>query len=176
MAAKLYNNNRPINEVLARIANSTLDTMRYNFAMQHVWPYELYPGFAEVNKKRKAKGLWYATGEGLKSFSTRFNATPGNESIYFSYNDYLRYVDIGVGQGTTADEVSTARKARKNRRYTSRWDRAEGRSHRPSIMMEMRHVATLLGEFFQDYYGMDGVAKVYPVFEKMENNPIVLTV
>lgn len=145
------------------MGRETISRLRHNFVIQKIWPTEVYPGYAEKNAKKKGvPGAWYSTGEGIKSFEFEVMSTEdGNETIRFQYNRYLRYVDIGVGAGTTAEDVDRGKKARYNKRYLRIWDRSRGRSHRPSIMMEMQHRQGALGMFLQNYYGREVEAQLY---------------
>lgn len=148
---------------MRNMGRETISRLRHNFVIQKIWPTEVYPGYAEKNAKKKGvPGAWYSTGEGIKSFEFEvMSAEDGNETIRFQYNRYLRYVDIGVGAGTTAEDVDRGKKARYNKRYLRIWDRSRGRSHRPSIMMEMRHRQGALGMFLQNYYGREVEAQLY---------------
>ena len=135
--------------------------------MQHVWPTEIYPGFAAINAIRKSHGEWAATGEGAKSFEgTLISAdeASGFVTMAVRYNDYLQYVDIGVGAGRKSEDVERGRKVRYKNRYTQ-WQPRSGKSHRPAIMPEIRHLATRLSDYTADFYGNKFEYDVYETFE-----------
>lgn len=128
-----------------------------NMHTQRVWPTEVYKGYAQVNEIRKKRGQWNSTGAGFQSFRTSVVANaPENVSVIFSFLDYLRYVDIGVGQGTHAEDVERGRNANFKRRYISSWNRRENRSHRPFLMMELRHLGKRIEDYLTNYYGYKG--------------------
>lgn len=96
MAVQIEKPRRPINVVLRSFARQSVQAMEQGFRTQHVWPYEIYPGFAKINAIRKARAMrggkdWFATGEGLKSFQYEvMSAAQGNETIRIEFNHYLR--------------------------------------------------------------------------------------
>ena len=146
-----------LNRMAELFLEQALTQLKINTGTQHVWPSEIYPGFRLVNEERRKHGGWYSTGEGENSFEGKFLRRAGEKDTHLimevSYNDYLSYVDIGVGAGTKAEDVERGKKARYNQRYTNKWDRKEGRSHRPAMMMELRHLQTRLRNYLADYYG-----------------------
>ena len=122
MAVQIEKPRRLVNVVLRSFARQSVQTLEQNFRTQHIWPTEIYPGFAAVNAARKRRGEWYATGRGARSFTYEvMSATQGNETIRIEYNHYLRFVDMGVGQGRSWEDVEHSRKARFRRRYVSIW-------------------------------------------------------
>lgn len=167
MAVQLHKPTRPVNEVLKRFAQDAMEAVRTNFGAQHIWPVEIYPGFAAINAQRKKRGQWYATGRGSRSFHYSVSAQEGHETISISYIDYLRYVDMGVGKGRSYADVQNERKARHNRRYVSFWDTHSGDTHRPAIMMEMRHVQGRMQRYFEDYIGREGEMLITKTFEEL---------
>ena len=147
----------PLNEVVTLYARQSAIQIQTNMRTQHIWPTELYPGYSAINEKRKKLGQWHSTGRGVNSFHFFVQATePDNATVMFTFLDYLRYVDIGVGQGTKADDVERGRNANFKRRYVSSWNRREGRSHRPAIMMELRHLGKRIEDYLTNYYGYKG--------------------
>ena len=64
----------PLRYVAQTFLDQTLDQIQRNLEVQHVWPTEIYPGFAAINeiRRRRAGGNhangWFADGEGAKSF------------------------------------------------------------------------------------------------------------
>lgn len=129
---------------------------------QCIYPKEVYNGYAVVNQKRKEMGQWYSTGEGAKSFAGRIieAGEEGKVTMAFLFNDYLRFVDMGVGQGTTYEDVESGKKARFQTRYVSKWDRKSGKSQRPAIMMELRHLQQRIANYLVDFYGYEGEVKL----------------
>ena len=165
MAVQIEKPRRPINVVLRSFARQSVQTLEQNFRTQHIWPTEIYPGFAAINQQRKERGNWYATGRGARSFTYEVMATtPGNETIRIEYNHYLRFVDMGVGQGRTWEDVEHTRKARFRRRYVSIWATRDGDTHRPAIMMEMRHLEGRMQRYLEDYYGREISTQIYRTF------------
>lgn len=154
----------PIGKPVMRLNNAmnlffeqTLVQLKANYLTQHIWPSEIYPGFAEVNRKRKEKGDWYSTGEGYKSFEGKIIKKPSSKSNHLiasiRYNDYLSYAELGVGAGTKHGTVDRSKKANFKVRYARVWDRKEGKSHRPAILMEARHLQTRMRDYYADYVG-----------------------
>ncbi len=132
----------------------TMNQLRINLVTQYIYPMEVYRGYAAINQKRKEMGQWYSTGEGAKSFDGDWQAyTDGQVGMKFMFADYLRFVDMGVGQGTKADDVDSSRSARYKTRYTRKWNRLQGKSQRPALMMELRHLQTRLDNYLSDFYG-----------------------
>ena len=174
MAVQISTPQRPVNVVLRSFARQAATALRRNLATQHVFPYEVYPGYKQVNEERKKKGMWYSTGEGYKSIQTRVVSTPGNETIVLSFRDYLRYVDMGVGLGRTFEEVRHEKKARYNKRYIAFWDTNYKDTHRPTIMMEARHVQARMQKYFEDYYGRELHTTIYRTFSGLSSLDITV--
>ncbi len=169
MATQIETPRRPINVVLRSFARQSVQQIRRDFRTQHIWPYEIYPGFAKVNEERKKRGDWYATGNGIDSFQYEvMSSSEGNETIRIEFLSYLRFVDIGTAGGRKADTVSRDRKARYNRRYVRIWDSRDGETHRPSIMREMRHIQSRMQRYLEDYYGREVIVKTYRTFSGMK--------
>lgn len=168
MAVKWRDTRRPMNTVLQEFVNDALYQLQANMATQAIWPMEVYHNYSEVNESRKARHRWYSTGEGARSFNGRVLSADrkgGNVALEFSFNDYLRYADLGVGQGTSAKDVERGKKANYARRYTRSWNRRVGHSQRPAIAMEFRHVQSRMTGYLQDFYGMEVQAMIIPAFE-----------
>ena len=148
----------PLNNVIGMFTKQAETQLLLNVRTQHVWPTEIYSGFGAINEMRRRRRQWNATGKGAKSFKgTVVSAdSPDNVTVVFSFNDYMQYVDIGVGAGTSAEDVERAKNAKYKSRYTSKWNRREGRSHRPAIMPEMRHLERRIQRYLTDYYGYEG--------------------
>ena len=148
-----------------------LRQLKINTETQCIFPKEIYSGFRAINDARGARGQWHAEGEGVNSFKGRIvNDTPEGWTYEFTYNDYMRFVDMGVGQGTTYEDVESGKKARFQTRYISKWDRKSGKSQRPAIMMELRHLQQRIANYLVDFYGYEGEVKLINTFE--EASPI----
>jgi len=147
----------PLGEVINTYAKQSATQLEVNYRTQHVWPTEVYSGYRAINEMRRRYGQWHSTGEGAKSFRYSVNGSnPDDIVVVFSFNDYLRYADIGVGQGVKAFDVERSKKANFKRTYTSKWNRDRGRSHRPFLMMEMRHLQRRMENHLVNYYQYRG--------------------
>jgi hypothetical protein len=157
----------PLKYVAKMFLDQTIDQLKRNMEVQHVWPTEIYPGFAAINAIRKAHGEWYATGQGAKSFEgslIQADEQTGFVTLAVRYNDYMQYVDIGVGIGRKAEDVERGKKVRYQNRYTS-WKPSSGKSHRPGIMPELRHLATRLSDYTASFYGNKFEYDIYETYE-----------
>lgn len=147
----------PIDSVINLFVSQAKMQLIANMRTQRVWPTEVYAGYSAVNEKRRVFGQWNSTGAGIRSIMAHVTASqPDRVAVMFTLNDYLRYVDLGVGQGTKADDVDRARKAYYTRRYITSWKRSDSRSHRPYLMMEIRHLQRRIQEYLTNYYGYQG--------------------
>lgn len=147
----------PARDVISDFHIQTLRQLEVNFATQHIYPYEVYPHYKEVNEARRKMGMWYSTGEGAKSLDGEIiKASESDVLLKYTFNDYLRYVDIGVGGKVSAGEVERGRNVRFRSRYVGRWNRSTGRSHRPAIMAELRHLQTRIRDYLVDFWGNEG--------------------
>ena len=167
----------PLRYVAQMFMDQTLDDLRVNLQTQHVWPAEIYSNFRSINEIRKQRakraeakgktGPWYATGEGVKSFEgtvIEADENTGVVTLSIRYNDYMQYVDIGVGAGRKAEDVERGKKAKYKSRYT-RWHPGSGLSHRPAIQPTLRHLATRLEDYCEDFYGKQFEYNIYETFE-----------
>ena len=170
MAVQIHQPRRSVNVVLRRFAMDATNALRENMQTQHVWPTEIYPGFAQVNEYRKQHNSWFATGRAAKSFYSKVDATPGKETITIGFIDYLRFVDMGVGAGRKAEDIDRARNARYDKRYIRRWlvMNGDSKTMRPAIMMETRHVASRMQNYFEDYYGRELLVIPYQTIEGLD--------
>lgn len=147
----------PLNEVINTFAKQAAAQLEINYRQQHVWPTEVYAGYRGINEVRRRRGQWYSTGEGANSFNYTVNGSnPDEIMVIFTFNDYLRYAELGVGQGVKVEDVERAKKADYRRTYTSKWNRWHGRSHRPFLMMEMRHLQRRMENHLVKYYQYRG--------------------
>ncbi len=167
--AKTYGNPLlPLRYIADMFKEQTLAALENNFITQRVWPYEVYTGYKMTNDRRKQEGGWYSTGEGVKSFEgevVKADENSGIVTMAFRYNDYLQYVDIGVGNGRKASDVERTKKANFKRRYINKWLPKGGLTHRPVIMMEMRHLASRLQGYSMDFYGNEMEYRVLETFD-----------
>ena len=90
---------------------------------------------------------------------------PDNLHIDVTFNDYLRYVDIGAGGHTKASDVDRSKKAKFDQRYINHWIRPEGKSHRPIIMRSVLRVRERLARYLEQYYGHRGEVPILHTFE-----------
>lgn len=158
MANKITPVNRPwmdLRRAITQFHKDTLEQLDINLATQQVWPTEVYPGYKKVNEKRKRQGGWYSTGRGRRSIKGKIVSADetGDITLEYSYLSYLRYAEIGVGAGVTAEEVDRTKNVKFAQRYISSWDRKVGRSHRPAIRAEVNHLATRIERYLCDFYG-----------------------
>lgn len=144
-----------------------LRQLKINTQTQCIYPKEIYSGFMAVNAARAARGQWHADGSGVNSFRGRIvSDTPENWTYEFMYNEYMRFVDMGVGLGTKYNDVDSAQKANYARRYVKSWQRfGAGRSQRPAIMMELRHLQSRMQNYLVDFYGYQGETALIKAFE-----------
>lgn len=159
---KIANPIFPLNRVIRRFVSQATTQLEINFMKQRIWPTEVYSGYAVVNEKRKEMGAWHSTGAGASSFHGVVNHADqaGNVEVTFSFLEYLKFVDMGVGQGTSKEDVDSSRKAYFTRRYITSWNRKRGQSQRPAIMMEMRHLQKRIADHLTDYYGYEGEVQI----------------
>ena len=158
---------RPLNEMLRIFAEQAEETMlANNLRVQRIWPTEVCPGWAAENAERKRKGWSHSTGEGERSF--RFDVTNANSAgeseITMTMLSYMRYVDLGVGSGTTVDDVSRSKKANYKVRY-DRWIGHQKRVSRPHAIMEARHVLRRMRDYAVDFYGYQGTGYLINTFD-----------
>lgn len=157
----------PLKYVADMFLDQTLTQLKSNMLTQRIWPYEVYPGYHIDNEYRRLHGGWYATGEGIQSFEGEVieaDENTGFVTMSFKFNDYLQYVDIGVGAGRKADDVERGKKVRYRNRYTQ-WVPRFGKTHRPAIMPELRHLATRLQDYTAAFYGNKFEYECYETFD-----------
>lgn len=161
----------PLNSIIQTYMTQTYDDIMANLDTQRVWPKEVYPGYAEINEERRKRGMWWSTGEGRESIRGRIiSASPDYVHVEFSMLQHMRYADMGVGQGTSYEDVETSKKANYRRRYIRKWDRPRGSSHRPAIMMTIRHLGTRMEKYVADFYGQSHLAEVFAFPEEVNIN------
>lgn len=167
----------PLKDVAGIYLKQALLDIQLNFQKQRIYPTEIYRGYEKVNQYRREHGQWWSRGDGAKSFEGtvyQANEETGELTVGIRYNDYLKFVDIGVGltgnphdpeAHITADKVDRARKAKYNTRYIRKWDRREGKSHRPAIMRTIRRLKTRYENHLADYYGWQGILQIAKALE-----------
>ena len=156
-----------IYEKLQQFGRETIQQLHINMKTQQVWPREVYPRYSEINEIRKKYGSWYSTGAGIESFIYEIrNARLDSARIDFFFNEYLRFADLGVGAGRPAEEVDRSKKARYKKRYTP-WKLKGGHTHRPSLMMEFRHLQRRMGMYAMEKYGYQGQAYIMEGFAEL---------
>lgn len=169
MAVQVEKPRRPKNVVLRKFAREAVQQVQTDFKTQHIWPTEIYPGFAKVNAERKRKGQWHATGQGVKSFQYEvMSAMSGNETIRIEYLSHLRFADMGIAGPETLDNVRRDRKSRYQKRYVTIWDARDGESHRPAIMRNMRRLEARMQNYLEDFYGQEVGVQIYRTFNGMK--------
>lgn len=169
MAVQLEKPRRPINVVLRSFARQSVQQLEADFRTQHIYPYEIYPGYKKVNEQRRQQGGWYATGEGIKSFQYEvMDSSIAGATIRIEFLDHLRFVDMGTAGGKKIETVQRSRKARHNKRYVAIWDSRDGDTHRPSIMREARHLQARMMNYFQDMLAEEVQVQVYRTFSGMK--------
>lgn len=157
----------PLSVMVDFFVAQTHNDINFNFIKQQVFPTEIYPGYNEINAKRKAHHQWYSTGEGERTLEVEAHAKddPQNLHIDFTFNDYLRFAEMGVGEGTRASQVDRAKKAKFDTRYINHWIRPEGKSHRPIIMRSVLRLRERLARYLEEYYGQRGEIPILHTFE-----------
>ena len=149
-----------ISHKLHEFAEDTITQLKLNMKTQRVWPREVYPRYAEINKIRKKNKQWHSTGDSLETLKFMIrNTRLDTARIDFFFNEYLRYVDIGVGSGRKAEDVDRSRKAKYKNRYT-KWYTQGKRTHRPAFMMEFRHLQHRMGLYALEKYQYEATAYI----------------
>lgn len=171
MAKPIKNPMHPFPEIAKLFFDQTLTQLEVRTMTQRIYPKEVYNGYSIVNQKRKEMGQWYSTGEGAKSFAGKIveAGQNGNVTMAFEFNDYMRFAEMGVGMGTKYEDVDTAKNARVGTRYISKWNRKAGKSHRPAIMAELRHLQTRIRDYLVDFYGYEGETMLLNTFSDISH-------
>jgi hypothetical protein len=150
----------PLRYIAGLFMKQTLEQLQINMMTQHIYPFSPYPTYPEVNEYRRQladndhNNGWFSDGEGFKSFEGiiyEADENTGIVSMGFRFNDYMQYVDIGVGAGRKAADVQRSRKVRYQQRYTN-WLPRQGKTHRPAIQPEINHALTRIENYVQRHY------------------------
>ena len=166
----------PLHSAISRFHAQTLIQLKANAITQAVYPTEVYPGYTVINEARrfraggKHENGWFADGKGANYFTGRVVSASDETdvTVQFDVLNYMRYVDLGVGEGTTAEQVERSRNANYKRRYETHWSAKHHRRHRPFLMMELRHLAGRMERYLLDFYGYEAQFKVMEIFEGMK--------
>ena len=159
----------PMRYIADLFKQQTLQQLQINMMTPRIWPYEVYPGYRVRNERRKTLGGWISTGEGIKSFEgsvIEADEDTGMVTMAFRFNDYMQYVDIGVGAWGKAEEIERNRKVRYRNRYAN-WVPSGGKTHRPAIQPELNHLLTRLEDYVQDFYGKKYEFKMLDTFQDL---------
>lgn len=159
----------PMRYIADLFKQQTLQQLGINMMTQRIWPYEVYPGYRVRNERRKTLGGWVSTGEGIKSFEgsvIEADEDTGMVTMAFRYNDYMQYVDIGVGAWGKAEDIERNRKVRYRNRYAN-WVPGGGKTHRPAIQPELNHLLTRLENYVSDFYGKKYEFKMLDTFQDL---------
>jgi len=159
----------PLRYIADLFKEQTLQQLKINMMTQRIWPFEVYPGYRVRNERRRQEGGWYSTGEGIKSFEgsvVEADEDTGMVTMSFRYNDYMQYVDIGVGAWGKADDIERNRKVRYRNRYAN-WVPSGGKTHRPAIQPELNHLLTRLEDYVSDFYGKRYEFKMLDTFQDL---------
>ena len=170
-----FRNLLPLRYISNLFLKQALDQIEINMSVQRVWPFAPYSVYPEINEYRRQHRSWYSTGEGIRSFEGvvyEADENTGMVTMGIRYNDYMQYVDIGVGAGRKSDDVERSRKVRYKSRYTS-WQPGMGKSHRPVIRPEANHLATRLENYVRDYYS---AKLIFGVEELIMGNPVKIKI
>lgn len=162
----------PLRYIANLFKEQTLSQLEINMMTQRVFPYAPYSAYPEVNEYRRQHGGWYSKGEGIKSFEGTVyeaNEKTGMVTMGFRFNDYMQYVDIGVGAGRHAEDVERGKNVRYKSRYTL-WAPSKGASHRPGIRPEINHTLTRLENYVQRFYDAKLDFQVLETFEGQQLN------
>ena len=111
----------PMRYIADLFKQQTLQQLQINMMTQRIYPFSPYPSYPEVNEYRRQHEMWFSTGEGAKSFEGiiyEADENTGTVTMGFRFNDYMQYVDIGVGAGRHAADVQRSRKVRYQQRPT----------------------------------------------------------
>lgn len=167
----------PMRYIADLFKDQTLQQLKINMMTQRIWPFEVYPGYRVVNERRSmpkkqgggGKNAWVSTGEGFKSFEgsvVEADEDTGMITMSFRFNDYMQYVDIGVGAWGKAEDIERSRKVRYRNRYAN-WVPSGGKTHRPAIQPELNHLLTRLEDYVQDFYGKKYEFKMLDTFQDL---------
>lgn len=168
----------PISEKLHYWASDTIEAIQRNFKVQGIFPVgEPYQGYREKNEKTAQTGGWHSTGAGYDSFyfhvlsaAQNQDMVPTEVAVKLLYNYYLKFVDMGVMKGLTADKVQKSRAAHFDQRYFETWSPQTGDTMRPAISMEVDHQSRRLGWYLTNQYETEAQMIVLNAMDGLEIN------
>lgn len=136
-------------------AEHVIQRLALNFRRQNIWPYGYpgpYKGYADTPAAKRSTGM------GIRSLYAQVYAAAGGDSerITFFFNDYLSYVDMGVGGEQDLEKLRALGKdkdAKKAYRLHAKWKEMGDRQQRPFLMKEFRHQVMRLQAMLWAYYG-----------------------
>lgn len=164
MAVKVYNSPKPLNEVVGGWMQQAQEELQGNFKTQRIYPTEIYQGWLKENERRKQyakehpdKEVWYSTGKGVASISTRVvkASDPNNITVAISHLEHMMFADMGVGIWGDYEDIKRGKNAKPNRRYISGWVPSQGETHRPGIMFKARSIQHRMENYLMNFYGLE---------------------
>lgn len=136
------------------IIHDTLIAIENNFETQRIFPYEVYPGYTQINQEAGTNS-WKSTGKGMKSFRGVVVADKvTNSRIDFFYDRHLDFIDMGVGKGRPIKDVERRLSADHKIRYME-WNAKEGSTQRPAIAIEFRHQTKRMRDYWAERFKFD---------------------
>ena len=170
MAVQFYKPMRPLNEVIQQFVDEAEAQLLENISTQYIWPIPVYKDYPRVNEERRRRGGWYSTGAGEKSIGAKVvsASSPSNVTVLFHWNEYMDYVDRGVGKGRPIEKVKHEKKAKFKNRYIGVWQPKAGTTHRPALLMETRHVERRIWNYLEDFYGWEGTMRLVQAFDDIK--------
>lgn len=172
MATKIFQPTESKEKVLDLYARQAVADIRRGMEVQKVYPKEVYGGWLLENRKRKAangKLGWFSTGQGINSFTYKVVSAENIEEIALTYDEHMFFADLGVGFKRPKEDVDRSAKARFGKRYVQMWNPPLGKTHRPSIMLNMYRLSGRMEKYIQDFYGREFKSYIYSVFEDVED-------
>lgn len=163
MATKVYEEPKPLSDVVGGWMLQAQEEIRANFQIQRVYPAEVYQGWHAENERRKeyaqrhpGQDVWYSTGRGADSIEARVikASGPSNITVGISHLEHMQFVDMGVGIWGKYDDIKRQKKARPNVRYLSGWVPSQGETHRPGIMFKARTIQRRMENYLMNFYGL----------------------
>ena len=150
----------PISDKLNYWCADTIESIRRNFVTQGIFPVgEPYQGYRARNSKAAESGRRHSTGAGYDSFyfqvlnaAQNQDMVPTDVAVKLLYNYYLKFVDMGVMSGLTADKVQKSRAAQFDQQYFNTWSPKTGDTMRPAISMEIDYQTKRLGMYLTKQY------------------------
>ena len=151
--------------------------LQRNFETQHVWP-RGYPGpyIGYRNTPAAKRHLKRNPRRSINSlYADIYNGAGGDtEKIEFFFDNYLRFVDMGVGYDQKIEAVDNSSPANWRSLYKT-WDGQGDRQSRPILSMEVRHqlrrLQTLVSSFYGEYIE-NGILMAFDDKYRLETNDL----